>query len=236
MTMTQIPITRPVPVQRPRLWWELADSVTIAKRNLRSIPRNPELLIDVTIQPILFVLLFRYVFGGAITGVGDSYVNYLMAGIFVMTAVFGAVTTGIGLAEDLQKGLIDRFRSLPMGRASVMIGRALFDLLRSLLAIAIMLLVGLLVGFSPSGSVVQWAAGLGLLILFTFAVSWVGIVVALLLARNPVAVQAVLFIAIFPLTFASGAFVPTATMPEWLQGFAANQPVSLLVTSLRGFI
>jgi ABC-2 type transport system permease protein/oleandomycin transport system permease protein len=236
-TTLEVQPGRPARVDRPRLWWEVVDAWTIAKRNLRAIPRNPDLLLDVTLQPIVLVLIFGVVFGGAIqASVGGSYVNYLMAGIFVQTAIFGAMTTAGGLADDLQKGLLDRFRSMPMGRSSVMVGRALSDLLRSLLAIVVMIAVGLLIGFSPSGSVMDWLAGLGLLLAFTFAASWIGVVIALVMWRNPVAVQSVFFIVVFPLTFISSAFVPVATLPGWLQGFAANQPVSQLVDALRALI
>jgi ABC transporter DrrB family efflux protein len=234
--MTATSLSVPATRRRPAFIWEIVDAVTIAKRNLRTIRRNPDLLLDVTLQPIVFVLVFGVVFGGAIQGaVGGNYMNFLMAGIFVQSSILAAMTTATGLAEDLQKGLMDRFRSLPMGRSSVMVGRALSDLVRSLLAIAVMVVVGLLIGFSPSGSVLDWTIGLGLLLLFTFAASWIAVAIAMFLWRNPTAVQGLLFVLILPLTFASGAFVPTETLPSWLQAFAANQPVSQLVTALRAY-
>ncbi len=134
---------------RSRLYWALADGLVLAKRNLVQIPRIPELLIFATIQPVMFVLLFRYVFGGAIDVGSQSYVNYLMAGIFAQTVAFGSMTTGIGLAEDLSCGLIDRFRSLPMARSAVLVGRTIADLVRNMFVVAVMLAVGLLVGFRP---------------------------------------------------------------------------------------
>jgi ABC-2 type transport system permease protein/oleandomycin transport system permease protein len=218
-----------------RFVWTLTDSWTITKRNLRHIPRNPELLLDVTIQPVIFVLLFRYVFGGAIKVPGTSYVNYLMAGIFVQTVVFSSLSTGIGLANDLKLGLVDRFRSLPMSRVAVLAGRTMTDLLRGLLAVVIMTIVGVAVGFRPQGSVTGWLAGLGLILLFGFALSWAGVVVGVLM-RSPEAVQAAMFVVIFPLTFASSAFVPTSTMPGWLRAFAANQPFTQVVNAVRSFI
>ena len=228
---------RPMRIVRSAIVWELADAWTIAKRNLRAIPRNPDLLLDVTLQPIVLVLLFGGVFGGALeASVGGRYVSYLMAGIFVQTAMFGAMSTAAGLAEDLRNGLMDRFRSLPMGRSSVMMGRAFSDLIRSVIAIAVMVVVGLAMGFEPAGSPIGWALGLVLLLAFTFAASWIGVVVALLLWRNPVAVQSVLFVVVFPLTFVSSAFVPVSTLPQWLQPFAANQPVSQMVDVLRALI
>ena len=153
------------PLRRSPLYWAVVDALVMAKRNLLPVPRAPELLIFSTIQPVMFVLLFRYVFGGAINVGGASYVNYLMAGIFVQTVAFGSVITGIGLAEDMQRGLIDRFRSLPMARSAVLTGRTLADLVRNTFTVVVMLLVGLLVGFRPQGSVAGWAAAFGLLLL-----------------------------------------------------------------------
>jgi ABC transporter DrrB family efflux protein len=218
-----------------RIGWAVSDALTMTKRNLLHIPRNPELLLDVTVQPVIFVLLFRYVFGGAIAVPGTSYVNYLMAGIFVQTVVFASLATGIGLSNDMKLGLIDRFRSLPMARSAVLTGRTLTDLLRGMLAVTVMLVVGLLVGFRPAGSAAGWLAGLGLLLLFGFALSWVGVAVGVLM-RSPEAVQATMFVAVFPLTFASSAFVPTATMPHWLRVFAAHQPMTQVVNALRSYI
>ncbi|HEY8446866.1 MAG TPA: ABC transporter permease [Thermomicrobiales bacterium] len=218
-----------------RLKWGVSDALTMMGRNLRHIPRTPELLLDVTVQPIIFVVLFRYVFGGAIAVEGTSYINYLMAGIFVQTIMFAAMTSGIGLAFDLSKGIIDRFRSLPMSRAAVVTGRTLTDLLRGILASLVMLGVGLAVGFRPDGDVGGWLAGFGLLLLFGFAFSWVGVTVGML-ARTPEAVQAFMFVAIFPLTFASSAFVPTETMPSWLRAFAENQPMTQTVDALRAYV
>jgi ABC transporter DrrB family efflux protein len=212
--------------------WAISDTVEMVKRNLRHIPRSPELLLDVTVQPVIFVLLFTYIFGGAISTPGMSYVNYLMAGIFVQTLIFASMTSGIGIAYDLQKGLIDRFRSLPMSRSAVVAGATITDLLRGTLAVAIMFIVGLAVGFRPEGNVLDWAIGLGLLLLFAFAFSWIGVTIGMLVG-TPEAVQAALFIVVFPLTFASSAFVPVDTMPSWLQTFAENQPITKMIDTLR---
>ena len=212
----------------------IADSLEMVKRNLRHIRRTPELLLDVTISPIMFVLLFRYVFGGAID-VGDtSYVNYLMAGIFVQTIAFAAVYTGFLLANDLTKGMIDRFRSLPMSQSAVITGRTLTDLLRGMLAVGVMWVVGLLVGFRPEGGVAGALAAIGVMLLFGFALSWVGVAIGAAM-RTPEAIQGLLFMTIFPLTFASSAFVPTDTMPSWLQVFAENQPMTLVTNAVRDF-
>jgi ABC transporter DrrB family efflux protein len=215
-------------------WW-LLDSLEMVRRNLIRIRRTPELLLDVTVTPIMFVLLFRYVFGGAIDVGNTSYVNYLMAGIFVQTIVFAAIYTSVLLANDLEKGMIDRFRSLPMAQSAVITGRTLTDLLRGALAVAVMWIVGLLVGFSPQGGVLNWAAAIGLLLLFGWAISWVGVTLGMLM-RTPEAVNGVIFVTVFPLTFASSAFVPTDSMPSWLQVFAENQPLTLLINAVRDLV
>jgi len=212
--------------------WAISDTWQMVRRNLRHIPRSPELLLDVTVQPVIFVVLFVYIFGGAIQTPGMSYVNYLMAGIFVQTLIFACMTSGIGLAYDLQKGLIDRFRSLPMSRSAVVAGRTITDLLRGMLAVTIMFIVGVAVGFRPEGNVLDWSIGLGLLLIFAFAFSWIGVTIGMLVG-TPEAVQAALFVFVFPLTFASSAFVPVDTMPSWLQGFAENQPLSRVIDMLR---
>src|ERR671915_1456570 len=199
------------PRRHSKLYWALADGLVLAKRNLVQIPRIPELLVFATIQPVMFVLLFRYVFGGAIDVGGTSYVNFLMPGIFVQTVAFGAVLTGIGLAEDLQKGLVDRFRSLPMSRSAVLTGRTVADLARNAFVILVMLVVGLLVGFRPEASVTGWAAAISLLLLFSFAFSWIAATIGLLV-RSVEAIQQASFIWLFPLTFASSTFVPPSSM------------------------
>ena len=223
------------PLRRSKFYWALADGLVLAKRNLVQIPRIPELLVFATIQPVMFVLLFRYVFGGAIDVGGESYVNFLMAGIFVQTVAFGSVSTGIGLAEDLQRGLVDRFRSLPMARSAVLTGRTIADLVRNLFVVLVMLLVGLLVGFRPEAGPVGWAGAIGLLLLLSFAFSWVGATIALMM-RSVEAVQSAGFIWLFPLTFASSAFVQTDGMPGWLQAFANRQPITQVVDAVRGLL
>jgi ABC-2 type transport system permease protein len=227
--------TKPEVAPHSVLYWALADALVLAKRRLIQIPRIPDELIFATIQPVMFVVLFRYVFGGAITGAGPNYANYLMAGIFVQTVIFGATTTGVGLAQDLEKGLIDRFRSLPMAKSAVLTGRTIADLVRNLFVVIVMLLVGLLVGFRPSGSPLAWLAAVGLILLVSFAFSWISAVIGLLV-HSVEAAQSAGFIWLFPLTFASSAFVPVATMPTWLRGFAEHQPVSVFVDSVRALL
>jgi ABC-2 type transport system permease protein/oleandomycin transport system permease protein len=218
-----------------RLRWALSDTLTVTKRNVVSYTRIPEALFFSTVQPILFVLLFVYVFGGAIHVPGVSYVNYLMPGIFVQTVVFGSVQTSIGLAEDLQKGLIERFRALPMARSAVLTGRTTADLLRNVLTVVIITIVGLIVGFRPSTGVLAYVAGLLVILLFAYALSW-GFAVIGLSAPNSEVAQVISFPLLFPLTFASSAFVPVSSMPAWLQGFATYQPVSVTVSACRGLM
>jgi ABC-2 type transport system permease protein/oleandomycin transport system permease protein len=219
-----------------RIWWGAHDALVLTQRNLRITTRIPELLVASMIQPVVFVLLFRYVFGGAIhVGAGASYANYLMAGIFVQTVAFGGVTTGIGLAHDLEDGLIDRFRSLPMSGSAVLLGRAIADLLRNVFAVLVTLLVGLAVGFRPQGSASGWLAALGLLLLLSFSFSWLGACVGLAV-RNVEAVQSASVVWLLPLVFASSAFVPTATMPGWLRSFAEAQPISKAVDAVRAWV
>lgn len=215
-------------------WW-FADSLEMVKRNLRHIRRTPELLLDVTLQPIMFVILFRFVFGGAIPIQGTTYVNYLMAGIFVQTIAFGGVYTGVLLANDLKNGMIDRFRSLPMLQSSVLTGRTLTDLLRAMLAVTVMTVVGVLVGFRPEGGVIGAALAFGVMLTFGFALSWFGVAMGAFV-RTPEALQGIIFMTVFPLTFASSAFVPTDTMPTWLRVFAEHQPLTLVINTVRSFM
>ncbi len=210
----------------------LRDSGIIVWRQLVQLPRIPEVLIFALIQPVMFVLLFRYVFGGAIATPGESYVNYLMPGIFAQTVAFGAVASGIGLAEDLRRGIIDRFRALPMARSAVLVGRTVSDLVRNAVVVAVMYGVGLLVGFRPEGSIWAQAVAFALLLLTSFAFSWIGVVIALSM-KTVEAVQSAGFIWLFPLTFASSAFVPTDSMPPWLQAFAEHQPFTIVVNAVR---
>jgi ABC-2 type transport system permease protein len=223
------------PRTHSKIYWAIADGWVLAKRNLVQIPRIPELLVFATIQPVMFVLLFRYVFGGAIDVGGESYVNYLMAGIFVQTVAFGSVSTGIGLSEDLQKGLVDRFRSLPMASSAVLTGRTIADLVRNLFVVLVMLGVGVLIGFRPEAGVAGWAGAIGLLLLLSFSFSWIGATVALLM-RSTEAVQSAGFIWLFPLTFASSAFVMTDNMPGVLKAFASHQPITQVIDAVRGFL
>jgi len=218
-----------------RARWALVDTWTITKRNILSYTRIPEALFFSTVQPIMFVLLFVYVFGGSIHTPGSTYVNYLMPGIFVQTVAFGSVQTSIGLAEDLQKGIIERFRALPMARSAVLTGRTTADLARNILTILIVTVVGFIVGFRPTTGVLAYLAGILVILLFAYALSW-GFAVIGLSAPNSEVAQVVSFPILFPLVFASSAFVPVSQMPGWLQGFATYQPVSVTISACRALM
>ncbi len=236
MSSIVVPIARPVtaPARRSARW-VVTDSVTIAWRNMLAVVRNPQLLVVDTITPIMFVLLFAFVFGGAIQTPGVSYITFLMPGIFVQTVVFGGTGTAVGLAEDLQKGIIDRFRSLPMAPSGVLIGRTFADLIRNAYTVLIMTAVGFLIGFRFTGSVGQFVLALILVTLFGYAISWLSANIGLR-AKSAQAAQGAIFIPIFPLTFVSSAFVPIATMPAWLQPIAEANPVTVVVNAARGLI
>jgi ABC-2 type transport system permease protein/oleandomycin transport system permease protein len=211
---------------------EVSDTLVLAKRSLMRIPRAPDLLISFTVQPIMFVLLFVYVFGGAISTPGYDYVDFLMPGIMVQTMSFGGFVTALGLSEDLKKGLIDRFRSLPMSRAAVLAGRTLADIGTNSISIAVMLIVGVIAGFGFSAPLTHIVAGILLLLLFGYAFSWVFAFIGLS-SSSPEASQSLGFIVIFPLTFVSSAFVPVESMPAALRAFAEVNPFTITVNAMR---
>jgi ABC transporter DrrB family efflux protein len=218
--------------RRSKLAWAAADSLAVAKRNIIGMTRRPQLLGFVTIQPVLFVLMFRYVFGGSIHTRGASYTNYLMAGIFVTTVIFGSQNTAIGMAEDLHNGLIERFRSLVMARSAVLAGRVLADALRNMFVIALMLGIGYLVGFRVRTNTAALVAAVGLLLLFGFAASWVTALLGLA-AKSAEAAGAAALPLTALLTFPSSAFVLTANMPGPLRAFADHQPLTATVNAVR---
>ncbi|HYJ21514.1 MAG TPA: ABC transporter permease [Solirubrobacterales bacterium] len=212
--------------------YAVSDTLVLAKRSLLRIPRAPDLLLSFTVQPIMFVLLFAYVFGGAIETPGYSYIDFLMPGIIVQTMSFGGFVTALGLSEDLKKGLIDRFRSLPMSRAAVLAGRTLADIVTNSISIVVMLVVGVIAGFAFDASLLNIAVGIVLLLLFGYAFSWVFAFVGLT-STSPEAAQSLGFIVIFPLTFVSSAFVPVDSMPGALQTFAEINPFTVVVDAMR---
>lgn len=218
------------------LGWAVRDTLAIAQRNLTRLFRVPQLIVFSTVQPVLFVLMFRYVFGGAIDSGGDvPYVDYLMPGIFVQTVAFGAINTGVGLAEDMGSGLIERFRALPMARSAVLAGRTLADMVRNLFVIILMVAIGFLVGFRVHTNAWGLLAAMGLMLAFGFALSWLFALIGMATA-NAESAQAASFPILLPLTFASSAFVPLESMPGWLQAFARNQPVTHAVDAARALL
>jgi ABC-2 type transport system permease protein/oleandomycin transport system permease protein len=210
----------------------VSDTAVIAERNLIRLPRAPELLIAFTVQPIMFVLLFRYVFGGAIKVPGDNYANFLIPGIVVQNIAFGGFVTALGLNEDVHKGLVDRFRSLPMARPAVLAGRTTADIVTNTLSMIVLVVTGLIIGFSFNTTFVDALAGVGILLLFGYAFSWVFAFVGLL-TETPESANSIAFIAVFPLTFISSAFVPVSSMPGALQWFAKINPFTLTVNAVR---
>jgi ABC-2 type transport system permease protein/oleandomycin transport system permease protein len=219
-----------------RAYFQVNDTVVITKRNLFRYIRLPQLVVFSSIQPIMFLVLFNYVFGGAIgasSGVpGGKYINFLLPGILAQTMMFGGLQTGIGLAEDMGKGIIDRFRSLPMSRGAVMAGRTFSDLIRNVTVAGIMLTVGTILGFRFQNGFINAVGMVLILLFFAFSISWIAAFMGLSVGDAETA-QIAGFLMIFPLTFASAAFVPIATMPEWLQVFARNQPVTHVVLAAR---
>src|SRR3989339_372122 len=223
------------PQQHSKLYWIIVDTWVLILRSLKHIFKNTDQLMGLVIQPIMFMLLFRYVFGGAIQTEGTTYVNYLVAGILIQTAAFGALTTSMSVAQDLQRGIIERLKSLPTISSAVMTGHVVADLVRNTISSFVMILVGLLVGFRPTATFREWIIILGLLLLFTFALSWIAAILGLI-ARTVESVQWLGFLLIFPLTFASSAFVPTSGMPTVLRVFAENQPITHVIESMRALM
>jgi ABC transporter DrrB family efflux protein len=210
----------------------ISDTLVVAERNLVRLPRAPDLLLAFTVQPIMFALLFIYVFGGAINTPGYDYVDFLIPGIIVQNIAFGGFVTALGLNEDLKKGLIDRFRSLPMARSAVLAGRTLADVVTNFLSMMVLLTTGLIIGFSFDSTVGEILLGVVLLLLFGYAFSWFFALLGLLVS-SPEAANSVGFIAVFPLTFISSAFVPVESMPGALQWFAEINPFTIMVDAIR---
>lgn len=214
----------------------ISDTWAIAKRNLLKYVRLPQLLFFSSIQPVIFLTLFNFVFGGALSqnAPGGNYINYLLPGILIQTTLFGALNTGVGLAEDTGKGIIDRFRSLPMSRAAVMAGRTLSDMLRNVVVMTIMFIVGSIYGFRLQDGALAGVAMFATALIFSFSVSWIAAYLGLTV-KDAETAQLAGFVFIFPLTFASSAFVPVNYMPSWLQTFASHQPVTYAVNATRSF-
>ena len=215
-----------------RLRWAIGDCLALTRRNLTHVRHVPEKLIDVTIQPLIFVLLFAYVFGGSIDVPDGSYREYLMGGIIVQTLAFAIMGTAVGIADDMRTGVVDRFRSLPMARSAVLAGRALADMLANLSALAVLVVAGLIVGWGIHDGVASALAGFALVLLFAYAMTWAGILLGLLV-KSPDGAQGFVFIAIFPLTFLANTFVSTENLPSGLREVAEWNPISAVVAAVR---
>jgi len=237
MTTTTVRSTTPPPVVVSRSWLPdvLRQSATLAGRGVTKTVHSTEALLDVTLQPVIFLLLFVYVFGGAIAGDTGTYLQYALPGVLVQTVVFASAGTGTGLADDLKTGIFDRFRSLPISRTAPLLGAIGADLVRYVTSGAIMLAFGFLLGFRASGGLVGVLGALGLVTVFAFALCWVFTALAMVV-REPRSVQGLGALVMLPLTFGSNVFVPTATLPGWLQGFVEVNPVSKVADAARGLL
>lgn len=227
--------TIPQPLHRPRVYWALSDTAELFKRSLTQILRTPGQLITLVIlQPVLLIILFRYVFGGAVATGESSYANFLIPGVFAMNSILVATITAVSIASDMSSGIVDRFRSLPMVRLSIIGGTVLANAVRTLAALVAMVLIGLAVGFRPEANVGEWAAAVGILLLVSYAFSWLLAVFGLLSGSVEGAQQ--MGTLIWPFTFVSSAFVPAESMPSWLRGFATNQPVTQAIEATRALL
>ena len=234
--MATLSMGKPQMMRRPLLGWTIHDGLVVARRNLIQTVRIPEMLFFSLVQPVIFVLLFAYVFGGAIPIPGDAgadaYRNYLMPGIFGQTVAFAAAASTVGLAEDMHKGIIDRFRALPMSPPAVLVGRTLADAVRQILVLAVLSITGFIVGWRISNGLLPAIGAYALLLLFAYTVAWIGSWIGLHMP-NPETANTAGLAWLFPLTFLSNAFVPISSMPSWLQAFAAYNPVSTVVLASR---
>jgi ABC-2 type transport system permease protein len=230
------PLTTAVqPEKRSGLFWLMNDTYEMMRRSIRHITRSLDQVMSLILFPIMFMLLNRYVLGGAINTGDVSYANYLFAGILVQTLAFGANYTTINLAVDMKEGIVDRFKSLPMTSSALVVGHITADLVRNIISAAIIILVGFAVGFRPNANFKEWLLVIGLSLLFTLAISWLSAILGLLV-KSLEAAQWIGFVVIFPLTFVSSAFVPTDTMPPALQAFAENQPLTHVIDAVRALL
>jgi ABC-2 type transport system permease protein len=234
--MSELSLLTPVqPDPHSELFWLVSDSWLMAKRSITHILRSIDQVLSLILFPIMFMLLNRYVLGGAIDTGNVSYANYLFAGILIQTLAFGANYTTINLAVDMKEGIVDRFRSLPMSGSALVIGHIAADLVRNIISGIIIILVGFAVGFRPNASAIEWVYVVGLALLFTLAISWLSAILGLMV-KSLEAAQWVGFVLIFPLTFVSSAFVPTETMPAAIRAFAENQPMTHAINAIRGWL
>lgn len=228
-------LTKVEPERRSSLYWVLSDSWVLTRRSIKHITRNLDQLLSLILMPVMFLILFRYVFGGAIDTGDTTYPNFLLAGILVETLAFGSSNTTVNIVLDLKRGIVDRFRSLPMNSSALLTGHVIADLFRNTISGLIMLIAGFVVGFRPTAGPIEWLQVFGLLLLFTFAMSWFCAILGLIV-KSLEAAQWVSYIFIMPLTFASSAFVPTDGMPTALRIFAENQPFTIVIQAMRAWL
>lgn len=222
--------------KKPRIWLNILDSLIMIKRSSTHILRNTDQLLGTFFQPIMFLVLFTAVYSGSInTGTGESYANFLMAGLIVQTLAFGSTTTALAVASDLQKGIIDRFRSLPMSNLAVLTGHVVSDVFRNILSTVVLIVAGFAIGFRPNADALEWLLLAGLTVLLTLAFSWLSAILGVV-AKSVEGVQWLSFIIVFPLTFASSAFVKPEFMTSWLRPFAENQPITHIVDTYRSLL
>ncbi|MBP6042322.1 ABC transporter permease [Candidatus Saccharibacteria bacterium] len=224
--------------KRSMLGYAINDSMLMIKRSTTHIVRNTDQLLGAFFQPIMFLLLFAAVFGGSIEKAlppGVSYINFLMAGIIVQTVAFGSTTTAVAVTDDLKKGIVDRFRSLPMSNLAVLNGHVISDIFRNTISMTVMIIAGFAVGFRPQANFVEWLQIIGILLIFTLAFSWMSAIIGVM-AKSVEAVQWLTFVLVFPLTFASSAFAPTEGMSKYLKVFAENQPITEVIEAIRALI
>ena len=234
--MSEMSLLAPVqPEKRSAAYWLFSDSWIMAKRSILHITRSFDQVFSLILFPIMFMLLNRYVLGGAIDTGEVSYANYLFAGILIQTLAFGANYTTINLAVDMKEGIVDRFKSLPMTSSAVVIGHITADLVRNIISGIIIIVAGFVVGFRPTASITEWIFVIGLALLFTLAISWLSAILGLLV-NSLEAAQWVGFVLIFPLTIVSSAFVPTETMPDAIRTFAENQPMTHSINAIRAWL
>ena len=228
-------ITKVTPERRSSVFWLLSDCWVLTRRSIKHITRNLDQLLSLIIMPIMFLILFRYVFGGAIDTGGTTYPNFLLAGVLVESLAFGSSNTTVNIVLDLKRGIVDRFRSLPMNSSALLSSHVMADLFRNTISSLIMLAVGFAVGFRPTAGPVEWLMVFGLLLFFTFAMSWFCAILGLIV-KSVEAAQWISFLFIMPLTFASSAFVPTDGMPAALRIFADNQPFTHVIQAMRAWM
>jgi ABC-2 type transport system permease protein len=224
--------------KKPKIWLSIVDSFVMIRRSSTHILRNTDQLLGTFFQPIMFLVLFAAVFGGAVALAlppGVDYLEFLLAGIIIQTVAFGSTTTAVAVTNDMQRGIVDRFRSLPMSNLAVLNGHVVSDVFRNAISTIVMILTGLILGFRSGASLLDWLAIAGLLLLFTLAFSWLAAIVGVL-AKSVEGVQWLTFVFIFPLTFASGTFVPAESLVGWLRPFAENQPITHFVEAVRSLM